>query len=184
MPGCVHDHKHSPWPSAGPLVICPGERTCGYCVGDDAKVDHGLAVNLRRHAYKEHTDGGKMDYGGVEVMLYGPWKKNKKAGVDPRRDDPGRDGLSPDADESDEESEFNRATPEATTLAPPDGMTDVEGPADRTVEAAMSQIPIRTRWKSQAGIRSAAEKARQKRINLKLKGSKQLELIHPTAAQQ
>lgn len=70
MPGCVHGHKHNRWPSAGPLLICPGERTCGYCEGKDAKVDHGAAVNLRKHAYYEHTDGGKMDYGGVEVMMY------------------------------------------------------------------------------------------------------------------
>lgn len=42
MPGCPHEgHTHHPWPSAGPLVICPGERTCGYCKGKDGKINHG-----------------------------------------------------------------------------------------------------------------------------------------------
>ncbi|KAK3675113.1 hypothetical protein LTR78_005047 [Recurvomyces mirabilis] len=87
MPACEHGHKHPPWPKFGPLVICPGERKCRYCEWQtsdregapaDAKMDNGAAQVLRKHVYHEHTDGGKEDRSGVEVMLYRPGQKKTK----------------------------------------------------------------------------------------------------------
>jgi hypothetical protein len=78
MPMCEHGHDH-PWPFAGPLVICPGERQCGYCewkasdretAPADSKSDNGAAQSLRKHVYHEHTEGGKRDRKGVEVKLH------------------------------------------------------------------------------------------------------------------
>ncbi|EMC95020.1 hypothetical protein BAUCODRAFT_25148 [Baudoinia panamericana UAMH 10762] len=71
MPSCTHKHTRTPWPSTGPVVICPGERTCRYCTGAEERTfDHKLAHNLRKHVFEVHTDGGRLDYAGVEVMMY------------------------------------------------------------------------------------------------------------------
>lgn len=46
MPGCVYNHSHSPWPTIGPLTICEGERTCGYCKGPEATIEYGEWFHL------------------------------------------------------------------------------------------------------------------------------------------
>ncbi|KAI6910185.1 hypothetical protein D0869_01246 [Hortaea werneckii] len=73
MPGCVYDHTHNPWPTIGPLTICDGERTCGYCKGPEATIEYADAANLRKHVYHTHTDGGFRDQRSVEVLMYRPW---------------------------------------------------------------------------------------------------------------
>ncbi|RMZ03849.1 hypothetical protein D0862_05511 [Hortaea werneckii] len=73
MPGCVYNHSHSPWPTIGPLTICDGERTCGYCKGAEATIEYADAANLRKHVYHTHTDGGVRDQRSVEVLMYRPW---------------------------------------------------------------------------------------------------------------
>ncbi|KAI7229247.1 hypothetical protein KC330_g7536 [Hortaea werneckii] len=73
MPGCVYNHSHSTWPTIGPLTICDGERTCGYCKGPKATIEYSDAANLRKHVYHTHTDGGLRDQRSVEVLMYRPW---------------------------------------------------------------------------------------------------------------
>ncbi|KAI6839992.1 hypothetical protein KC340_g2436 [Hortaea werneckii] len=73
MPGCVYNHSHSPWPTIGPLTICDGERTCGYCKGPEVTIEYADAANLRKHVYHTHTDGGFRDQRSVEVLMYRPW---------------------------------------------------------------------------------------------------------------
>ncbi|KAI6892288.1 hypothetical protein KC318_g200 [Hortaea werneckii] len=73
MPSCVYNHSHSPWPTIGPLTICDGERTCGYCKGPEATIEYADAANLRKHVYHTHTDGGFRDQRSVEVLIYRPW---------------------------------------------------------------------------------------------------------------
>ncbi|KAI6849220.1 hypothetical protein KC332_g1100 [Hortaea werneckii] len=73
MPGCVYNHSHTSWPTIGPLTICDGERTCGYCKGPEATIAYADAANLRKHVYHTHTDGGFRDQRSVEVLMYRPW---------------------------------------------------------------------------------------------------------------
>ncbi|KAI6813561.1 hypothetical protein KC332_g5270 [Hortaea werneckii] len=73
MPGCVYNHPHVPWRIVGPLTICDGERTCGYCKGPEATIAYADAANLRKHVYHSHTDGGSRDQRSVEVLMYRPW---------------------------------------------------------------------------------------------------------------
>ncbi|GAB1731533.1 hypothetical protein NU195Hw_g3000t1 [Hortaea werneckii] len=73
MPGCIFNHLHSPWPTVGPLTICDGERTCGFCKGPGATIKYADAANLRKHVYHTHTDGGSRDQRSVEVLMYRPW---------------------------------------------------------------------------------------------------------------
>ncbi|KAI7199215.1 hypothetical protein KC343_g10825 [Hortaea werneckii] len=73
MPGCVYNHPHVPWPTVGPLTICDGERTCGFCKGPEATIKYADAANLRKHVYHTHTDGGFRDQRSVEVLMYRPW---------------------------------------------------------------------------------------------------------------
>jgi len=70
MPSCRWaSHSHPAWPRAGPLVICGAEQTCGYCTGAAAEKRYALAPKLRQHVRDHHTDGGLMDYSGVEVKM-------------------------------------------------------------------------------------------------------------------
>ncbi|KAI6869243.1 hypothetical protein KC343_g6980 [Hortaea werneckii] len=73
MPGCIFNHPHVPWPTVGPLTICDGERTCGFCKGPEATIKYADAANLRKHVYHTHTDGGFRDQRSVEVLMYRPW---------------------------------------------------------------------------------------------------------------
>ncbi|KAK4547964.1 hypothetical protein LTR36_010683 [Oleoguttula mirabilis] len=71
MPGCTKGgHNHAGWPAAGELTICSGERSCGYCKGTAGSKNWVTAYNLRAHVYGQHTDGGKLDYGGVTLLGY------------------------------------------------------------------------------------------------------------------
>ena len=73
MPSCIHTtHAHPVWPDSGPLTVCSGERTCGYCPVRRTPANYVFktAHALRTHVYEQHVDGGKMDRQNVVIANF------------------------------------------------------------------------------------------------------------------
>ncbi|KAK5136893.1 hypothetical protein LTR08_001815 [Meristemomyces frigidus] len=160
MPPCTHPH---PWPPAGPLTICPGERFCQYCVGAAAKTDHGVAANLRRHVYETHSDEGQRDRAGVEVMMYRPWATVKGGGTNPHwiRREEVEEGFA--AEEAWRVAE-DRAVGDANATRD-DNAGDGAGAAAHTVHTSASDQPTGKASMPRRGDQKAASPPPDRRHN-------------------